>query len=63
VDVVIVTLELPVVAPLAATVRALEAARDAQTDPQARQALAAVAALAARGLVKTLEKSIKPPTL
>ena len=43
-----VTIELPVSSPLKATVRALEAARDAQTDPKAKQALAAVTALASR---------------
>ena len=55
VETITVTLELPVSAPL---VRALEAARDAQTDPKAKQALAAVAALASRGLVETLAKSV-----
>jgi len=44
-----VTLDLPVYAPLRATVRALEAARDAQADPMAKQALAMLAALAGRG--------------
>jgi hypothetical protein len=54
-----VTLELPVSAPLSSSVRALEAARDAQTDPRARQALAAVAALASRGLIETLARSLR----
>lgn len=53
-----VTLELPVNAPLSATVRALEAARDAQTDSRAKQALAMAAALASRGLIENLAKSI-----
>ena len=56
-----VTLDLPVYAPLSATVRALEAARDAQTDPEAKQALAVVAALASRGLVETIARSLKRP--
>jgi hypothetical protein len=59
VETVQVTIELPVSAPLKATVRALEAARDLQTDPAAKQALAAVAALASRGLVETLARSMK----
>ena len=59
VETVRVTLDLPVYAPLSATVRALEAARDAQTDPEAKQALAVVAALASRGLVETLARSLK----
>jgi len=59
VETITVTLELPVSAPLRSSVRALEAARDAQTDPKARQALAAVAALASRGLVETLAKSAR----
>lgn len=58
-ETITVTLELPVSAPLSASVRALEAARDAQADPKARQALAAVAALASRGLIETLAKSAK----
>ena len=58
---VAVTIDLPVYAPLSATVRALEAARDAQTDPEAKQALAVVAALASRGLVETLARSLKRP--
>ena len=69
VETVRLTLELPVSASLSSTVRALEAARDAQTDPQAKQALAAVAALASRGLIETLARSLKrtrdqgsPPT-
>jgi hypothetical protein len=57
VESITVTLELPVSAPLSSSVRALEAARDAQSDPKAKQALAAVAALASRGLVATLAKS------
>jgi hypothetical protein len=59
VETVRVTFELPVAAPLSSTVRALEAARDAQTDPQAKQAVAAVAALASRGLVETMARSLK----
>jgi hypothetical protein len=58
VETVTVTLELPVSAPLSSYVRALEASRDAQTDQGARQALAAVTALASRGLVITVGKSI-----
>jgi vancomycin resistance protein YoaR len=54
-----VTLELPVSATLSSYVRALEAARDAQVDPMAKQALAAVTALASRGLVDTLARSMK----
>jgi hypothetical protein len=61
VETVTVTLELPVSARLSSYVRALEAARDAQTDPMAKQALAAVTALASRGLVETLAQSMKPP--
>ena len=63
---VTVTIDLPVAAPLPSYVRALEAARDAQTDQRARQALAAVTALAGRGLIITLARSVdrleKPPT-
>jgi hypothetical protein len=58
-ETITVTLDLPVSAPLSASVRALEAARDAQTDPKAKQAVAAVAALASRGLIETLAKSAK----
>jgi hypothetical protein len=58
---VTVTIDLPVYAPLSATVRALEAVRDAQTDPEARQALAVVAALASRGLIETIARSLKRP--
>jgi len=54
-----VTLELPVSATLSSYVRALEAARDAQVDPMAKQALAAVTALASRGLVETLARAMK----
>jgi len=54
-----VTLELPVSATLSSYVRALETARDAQVDPMAKQALAAVTALASRGLVDTLARSMK----
>jgi hypothetical protein len=50
VETVTVTLELPVSASLSSYVRALEAARDAQTDPEAKQAVAAVAALASNRL-------------
>jgi hypothetical protein len=57
VESVTVTIELPVSAPLRSYVRALEAARDAQTDQRAKQALAAVTALASRGLVITLGRS------
>lgn len=61
-EVVSVTLQLPVVATLQAYVRALEFARDAQTDSKAKQALAAVTSLASRGLVKTLvEPKAEPP--
>ena len=56
-----VTLDLPVSAPLTASVRALEAARDAQTDPRAKQVLATVTALASRGLIETLAKSVRAP--
>ena len=56
---VTVTIELPVSAPLRSYVRALEAARDAQTDQRATQALAVVTALASRGLIITLAKSVK----
>ena len=58
-ETITVTLDLPVYATQSSTVRALEAARDAQTDPKAKQALAAVAALASRGLVETLAKSAR----
>ena len=54
-----VTLELPVSAPLSSYVRALEAACDEQIDPAAKQALAAVTALASRGLVDTLARSVR----
>ena len=50
------TLELPVLAPLSSYVRALEAALDAQTDQKARQAVAAVTALASRGFFITVAK-------
>lgn len=56
-----VTLDLPVYAPLSATVRALEAARDAQTNPESKQALAVATALASRGLIETLARSLKRP--
>jgi len=59
VETVTVMIDLPVSAPLSSTVRALEAARDAQADPKAKQALAAVAALASRGQIQTLATSIK----
>ncbi len=58
---VTVTIDLPVYAPLSATVRVLEAARDAQTDPEAKQALAVVTALASRGLIETIARSLKRP--
>jgi len=58
---VTVTLDLPVCAPLSATVRALEAARDAQTDSSTKHALAVAAALASRGLVMTLAKALDAP--
>jgi hypothetical protein len=61
VDTITVTLDLPVSAPLSASVRALEAARDAQTDPKAKQALALVTALASRGLIETMAKEVKAP--
>jgi hypothetical protein len=59
-ETITVTLDLPAYATLSSTVRALEAARDAQADPKAKQALAMAAALASRGLVETLTKSLKP---
>ena len=59
-ETITVTLDLPVYATQSSTVRALEAARDTQADPKAKQALAMVAALASRGLVETLAKSLKP---
>jgi hypothetical protein len=59
VETITVTIDLPVSAALSSTVRALESARDAQTDPKAKQALAAVAALASRGLIETLARSLK----
>ena len=60
-ETITVTLDLPVYAPLSSTVRALEAARDAQTNPEAKQALAVATALASRGLVETLARSLKRP--
>jgi hypothetical protein len=57
VETIVVTIELPVSASLSSTVRALEAARDAQYDLKAKQALAMVAALASRGLIEALAKS------
>ncbi|MEJ0076603.1 MAG: hypothetical protein WDO17_14340 [Alphaproteobacteria bacterium] len=60
-ETITVTLELPVSAPLSSTVRALEAARDAQADPRVKQALAVVTALASRGLVETLARSLRRP--
>jgi hypothetical protein len=59
VETVTVTIDLPVSAPLSAAVRALEAARDAPTDPKAKQALATVTALASRGLIETVAKSTR----
>ena len=59
-ETITVTLELPVSAPLRSTVRALEAGRDAQADPKAKQALAMAAALASRGLIETLARSLNP---
>ena len=59
-ETITVTLDLPVYAPLRSTVRALEIARDTQSDPKAKQALAMAAALASRGLVETLARSLKP---
>ena len=56
-----VTIELPVSAPLTTVLRALEAARDAQTDTSAKQALATVAALASRGFMESLSRSLKTP--
>ena len=58
-ETVTVTLDLPVSATLSSYVRALEGARDAQTDPKAKQALAAIAALASRGLVQTVAQSVR----
>jgi hypothetical protein len=54
------TLDLPVSAPLSSTVRALEAARDVQTGPEVKQALAMATALASGGLMETLARSLKP---
>jgi hypothetical protein len=54
-----VTIELPVSAQLTTVLRALEHARDSQIDPIAKQALAAVAALASRGFMETLARSLK----
>jgi hypothetical protein len=59
VETITVTLDLPVSAALNSYVRALEEARDAQTDPKARQVLAAVAALASRGLIQTIAQSVR----
>ena len=59
-ETITVTLDLPVLAPLSSTVRALEAARDAQADPKAKQALAMATALASRGLMETLARSLRP---
>ena len=58
-DTITITLELPVAAPLSSYVRILERARDAQTETSAKQVLAVLTALASRGLVVTLAKSIK----
>jgi len=60
VETITVTLDLPKYATQSSTVRALEAARDAQADPTAKQALAMAAALASRGLVETLARSLNP---
>ena len=54
-----ITLDLPVSAPLAATVRALEAARDAEVEPKRKQALATVTALASRGLIETMANPLR----
>ena len=59
-ETITVTLDLPAYATLSSTVRALEAARDGQADPTAKQALAMAAALASRGLVETLARSLNP---
>jgi len=59
VETITVTFDLPVYATQTSTVRALEAARDAQADPKAKQALAMAAALASRGLIETLARSLK----
>ena len=59
-ETITVTLDLPKYATQSSTVRALEAARDAQADPTAKQALAMAAALASRGLVETLARSLNP---
>ncbi len=56
-----VSIDLPVFAHLSTVVRALEASRDAQNDPNAKQALAVVTALASRGLLETLAKPLKAP--
>ena len=67
VETVTVTLELPVSTSLSSYVRALEVVRDAQTDPKAKQAVAAVTALASRGLEETIARlrslsgKAKPP--
>ena len=58
-ETITVTLELPVSAPLNATVRALEVARDAESDPKAKQVLATLAALASRGQMEMLAKSLR----
>ncbi len=60
-EMVRVTIDLPVFAQLSTVVRALEAARDAQSDPNAKQALAVVTALASRGLLETLAKPLTAP--
>jgi len=60
VETITVTLDLPAYATLSSTVSALEAARDGQADPKAKQALAMAAALASRGLVETLARSLNP---
>jgi hypothetical protein len=54
-----ISLELPVSATLSRYVRALETARDEQVDLSAKQVMAVLAALASRGLVVTLAKSIQ----
>jgi hypothetical protein len=61
VETVKVTIELPVSAPLTSVLRALEAARDEQSDPSAKQALAAVAALASRGFMELRVRSLRRP--
>ena len=59
-ETVTVSLVLPVSASLDGYLRALEIARDSYTDEKAKRALAAVAALASRGLVVSLASALEP---